>query len=124
MSTDHDDTHASLHTLAGATVLQIVPALREEPVARTALVVAAALLQAGTRALVAAEDGPLAAEFQALGGEFIPLVNATGNPLKLWQGARKLAGLIASEHIEVVHAQSIGGAWEPVLSVNPFEEMI
>ena len=111
MSTDHHDTHASPHTLAGATILQIVPALREEPVARTALIVAAGLLQAGTRALVAAEDGPLAAELQALGGEFIPLVNATANPLKLWQGARKLEGLIASEHIEVVHAQSIGGAW-------------
>jgi glycosyltransferase involved in cell wall biosynthesis len=111
VSTDHHDTHASPHTLAGATILQIVPALREEPVARTALIVAAGLLQAGTRALVAAEDGPLAAELQALGGEFIPLVNATANPLKLWQGARKLEGLIASEHIEVVHAQSIGGAW-------------
>jgi glycosyltransferase involved in cell wall biosynthesis len=111
VSTDHYDTHASPHTLAGATILQIVPALREEPVARTALIVAAGLLQAGTRALVAAEDGPLAAELQALGGEFIPLVNATANPLKLWQGARKLEGLIASEHIEVVHAQSIGGAW-------------
>src|SRR5262245_61881887 len=111
MSTDHNDTHASPHTLAGATILQIVPALREEPVARTALIVAAALLQAGTRALVAAEDGPLAAELQALGGEFVPLVNATANPLKLRRGARKLEGLIASEHIDVVHAQSIGGAW-------------
>jgi glycosyltransferase involved in cell wall biosynthesis len=111
VSTDHDDTHASAHTLAGATILQIVPALREEPVARTALIVAAGLLQAGTRALVAAEDGPLAAELQALGGEFIPLVNATANPLKLRRSARKLQGLIAAEHIDVVHAQSIGGAW-------------
>jgi len=111
VSTDHDDTHESPHTLVGATILQIVPALREEPVARTALIVAAALLQAGTRALVAAEDGPLAAELQALGGEFVPLLNATANPLKLRGGARKLEELIASEHIDVVHAQSIGGAW-------------
>jgi glycosyltransferase involved in cell wall biosynthesis len=111
VSTDHDDTDASPHTLAGATVLQIVPALREEPVARTALIVAAGLLQAGTRALVAGEDGPLAAELQAFGGEFIPLVNATANPLKLRRGARQLEGLIAAEHIDIVHAQSIGGAW-------------
>ena len=74
MSTDHHDTHASPHSLAGATILQIVPALREEPVARTALIVATALVQAGTRALVAGEDGPLAAELQAFGGEFVPLV--------------------------------------------------
>jgi glycosyltransferase involved in cell wall biosynthesis len=111
VSTDHHDTHASPHTLAGATILQIVPALREEPVARTALIVAAALMQAGTRALVAGEDGPLAAELQAFGGEFVPLVNATANPLKLRRGARQLEGLIGSEHIDVVHAQSIGGAW-------------
>jgi hypothetical protein len=69
--------------LAGATVLQIVPALRQEPVARTALDVAAALRQAGARALVAAEDGPLVAELTAAGGEWIPLVNATVNPFRL-----------------------------------------
>ena len=111
MSTDHDDAHVPPHSLAGATVLQIVPALREEPVARTALIVAAALVQSGARALVAAEDGPLASELDALGGERVPLVNATVNPFKLRRSARRLERLIASEHIDIVHAQSIGGAW-------------
>jgi glycosyltransferase involved in cell wall biosynthesis len=97
--------------LADATILQIVPALREEPVARTALIVAAALLQSGARALIAAEDGPLAAELKALGGELIPLVNATANPFKLWRGARSLEALVASKRIDIVHAQSAGGAW-------------
>jgi glycosyltransferase involved in cell wall biosynthesis len=111
VSTDHDDAHVPPHSLAGATVLQIVPALREEPVARTALIVAAALVQSGARALVAAEDGPLASELDALGGERVPLVNATVNPFKLRRSARRLERLIASEHIDIVHAQSIGGAW-------------
>jgi glycosyltransferase involved in cell wall biosynthesis len=111
VSTDHDDTHVAPHSLAGATVLQIVPALREEPVARTALIVAAALVQSGARALIAAEDGPLASELEALGGERIPLVNATVNPLKLRRSARTLERLIASERIDIVHAQSVGGAW-------------
>lgn len=111
MSTDHDDTHVPARTLADATILQIVPALREEPVARTALIVAAALLQSGARALIAAEDGPLAAELKALGGELIPLVNATVNPFKLRRGARSLEAVIASERVDIVHAQSVGGAW-------------
>jgi glycosyltransferase involved in cell wall biosynthesis len=105
------DRQVRPRTLAGATVLQIVPALRQEPVARTALDVAAALRQAGARALVAAEDGPLVAELTAAGGEWIPLVNATVNPFRLRKGARTLERLITSERIDIVHAQSAGGAW-------------
>ena len=111
MSNDHDDSHVSPRTLAGATILQIVPALREEPVARAALNIAQALLQSGARALIAGADGPLVGELQASGGEWIPLVNATTNPFKLRNGASTLERLIASERIDIVHAQSIGGAW-------------
>src|SRR5262245_7494441 len=111
VSNDYGDTHVSPRTLAGATILQIVPTLREEPVARTAVNVAHALLQSGARALVAADDGPLVSELKAFGGEWIPLVNATVNPFKLRRAARTLEQLIASERIDIVHAQSIGGAW-------------
>ena len=102
------DRQVQRRTLAGATVLQIVPALREEPVARTALDVAAALRQAGARALVAGEDGPLVAKLTASRGEWIPLVNATVNPFLLRKSARTLERLITSERIDIVHAQSGG----------------
>jgi glycosyltransferase involved in cell wall biosynthesis len=111
VSNGYGDTHVSPRTLAGATILQIVPALREEPVARTAVNVAHALLQSGARALVAADDGPLVSELKSFGGEWIPLVNATVNPFKLRSAARTLEHLIASERIDIVHAQSVGGAW-------------
>jgi len=111
VSNGYADTHISPRTLAGATILQIVPALREEPVARTAVNVAYALLQSGARALIAADDGPLVAELKAFGGEWVPLVNATANPFKLRGGTRTLENLIASERVDIVHAQSIGGAW-------------
>jgi glycosyltransferase involved in cell wall biosynthesis len=107
----NDDSPVDPRSLAGATVLQIVPALREERIARAALDVACALVQSGARALVAAEDGPLVAELTACGGEWIPLVNATINPFKLRKSARTLERLIASERIDIVHAQSVGGAW-------------
>ena len=109
MSNDYGERQLSPRTLAGATVLQIVPALREEPVARTAVDVAHALLQYGARALVAADDGPLVAELKAFGGEWIPFVNATVNPFKLRKNARLLEELIAHERIDIIHAQSIGG---------------
>jgi glycosyltransferase involved in cell wall biosynthesis len=111
VSDRHGHTDRSPRTLAGATVLQIVPALREEPVARTALIVARALLQSGARALVASEDGPLVAELEGIGGEWKPLVNATANPFRLRGAARELEQLIASERIDIVHAHSIGAAW-------------
>ena len=118
MTSDSRDTHFSSHTLAGATILQIVPALREQAVARAAVDVAYALLQSGARALVAAEDGPLVAELKALGGEWVPLVNATVNPLKLRRGARVLERLIASEGVDIVHAQSVGGAWSANMAAS------
>src|SRR5216684_6055039 len=111
VSNGNGDTHVPPRTLAGATILQIVPALREGPVARTAVNVAYALLQSGARALIAADDGPLVAELKAFGGEWVPLINATVNPLKLRSSARALEQLIASERVDIVHAQSIGGAW-------------
>jgi glycosyltransferase involved in cell wall biosynthesis len=111
VSNGYGDTHVPPRTLAGATILQIVPALREGPVGRTAVNVAYALLQSGARALIAADDGPLVAELKAFGGEWVPLVNATVNPLKLRKSARALEQLIASERVDIAHAQSIGGAW-------------
>ncbi len=78
----------SPRTLAGATILQIVPALREEPVARTAMNVAYALLQSGARALIAAEDGPLADELRPLAANGFRSRTPPVNPFKLRSAAR------------------------------------
>jgi glycosyltransferase involved in cell wall biosynthesis len=101
----------SARTLAGATILQIVPALREEPVARTAVNVSHALLQWGARALIAAEGGPLVNEVTSAGGEWIPLANVTINPFKLRNNARVIEQLIAFEHVDIVHAHSASAVW-------------
>jgi hypothetical protein len=111
VSDGFEGTRVPRRTLAGATILQIVPALYEEPNSRAAVNVAFALLQAGARALVAAADGPLRGELRAFGGEWIELPNATINPLRLRKNARVLENLIAAERIDIVHAQSAGGAW-------------
>src|SRR5258708_13461170 len=69
--------------LPGATVLQILPALTETPAARAAVDVAVALLRSGARVIVAAEEGPLNADLQGLGGEWVRLVTDSANPLAL-----------------------------------------
>jgi glycosyltransferase involved in cell wall biosynthesis len=111
VSDSFEGTRVPRRTLAGATILQIVPALDEEPNSRAAVNVALALLQAGARALVAADDGPLVGELRACGAEWVELPNATINPLRLRKNARVLENLIAAERIDIVHAQSAGGAW-------------
>jgi glycosyltransferase involved in cell wall biosynthesis len=110
VSNGYGERETAPRTLAGATILQVVPALREETVARTALDVAQALRQWGARALIAGAQGPLVEELQAAGGEWIPFANDTVNPLRIRSGARMLEDLINRERIDIVHAHSAGGA--------------
>ena len=109
---------ASRRSLAGATVLQLVPALRDDPPGHTAVDIALALLQSGARAIVAGEGGPLVGELRAFGGEWLPMTNDTFNPLRIRGNARRLANLIASERIDIVHAQSAGAAWSAIAATD------
>jgi glycosyltransferase involved in cell wall biosynthesis len=111
VSESYEGTRIPRRTLAGATILQVIPALHEEPGARAAINVAHALLQAGARALVAAEDGPLVGELRTFGADWVELKNDTLNPFRLRRNAGTLENLVAAERIDIVHAQSAGGAW-------------
>src|SRR4051794_31887674 len=97
--------------LVGATVLQVVPALRENPVARTAIDAARALLQVGARALIAGEAGPLVNEATAAGAEWVALSADTVNPFRLRRNARTIEQLIGLERVDIVHAHSASAAW-------------
>src|SRR5258707_1482150 len=86
-------------SLAGATILQIVPALSDDAAGHAAVDIALTLLQAGARAIIAADGGPLAGELRAFGGEWLPMPNDTFNPLRIRSNAAQLANLIAGERI-------------------------
>ena len=100
--------HASL---AGRTILQVIPRLDAGGAERTTLDVANALVRAGSRALVASEGGRLASELQAIGGVLLPFPAATKNPLAMLLNVRKLARLIIAERVDLVHARSRAPAW-------------
>ena len=64
-------------SLTGATILQLVPALRDDPASHAAVDIALTLLQSGARAIIAGEGGPLVGELRAFGGEWLPMANDT-----------------------------------------------
>ena len=98
-------------SLAGRTVLQVIPRLDAGGAERTTIDVADALVRAGARALVASEGGRLASELQAIGGLLLPFPAATKNPLAMLFNARKLARLLIAERVDIVHARSRAPAW-------------
>ena len=102
--------------LAGATVLQVVPSLAGDPLGRTALNIAHALLRAGARAIVASEGGALVAELEAAGGDWIELADAKLNPLQLKRNAQALESIVTAERVDIVHAQSPSAAWSARLA--------
>lgn len=123
---------AKPRSLTGATILQLVPALRDDPASHAAIDIALTLLQAGARAIVAGEGGPLVGELRAFGGEWLPMANDSVNPLRIRGNAAKLSQLIASERIDLIHAQCAGAAWStlaatdrmPVFAVTSFPDRL
>ncbi len=105
-------------TLAGATVLQIVPAMTDEPAAHAAINNAQMLISCRARAIIAADNGPLAGELRALGGEWLPMSNEGFNPLRVRENAKRLRALIKSDRIDIVHAQSAGAAWSAIMATD------
>jgi glycosyltransferase involved in cell wall biosynthesis len=130
--TVHVALHAKPRSLAGATILQLVPSLRDDPAGHAAVDIAMTLLRSGARAIVAGDGGPLVGDLRAFGGEWLPMPNDTINPLRLKRNAGQIANLIASERVDIVHAQSAGAAWsalqathkQPVFLVTSFPDRL
>ncbi len=104
--------------LAGATILQLVPALSDDPAGHAAVDIALTLLQSGARAIIAGEDGPLVGELRAFGGEFMPMRIDTISPLRIRRNANLLTSLITAERIDIVHAHSASAAWSALAATH------
>ncbi|HZD92011.1 MAG TPA: glycosyltransferase [Pseudolabrys sp.] len=98
-------------SLAGATILQLVPSLSDDPAGHAAADIALTLLHSGARAMVAGDGGPLVGELRTFGGEWLPMAAASLNPVRIVGNARQIGNLIASERIDIVHAHSAAAAW-------------
>jgi glycosyltransferase involved in cell wall biosynthesis len=100
------------------TILQILPHLEAGGAERTAVDVAAALVAAGYRAVVASEGGRLVGELLAAGGEHRPFPAATKNPAKMAVNVGRLARLVRATGADLVHARSRAPAWVALLAAR------
>ncbi len=100
------------------TILQVVPRLDAGGAERSTLEVAAAIVRAGGRALVASAGGRLAHEIEKAGGEIIEMPVHSKNPAVIWNNGGRLARLAATLGVEIIHARSRAPAWSALAAAR------
>ena len=93
------------------TLLQVVPELETGGAEQTTVDVAAAVVAAGGRAIVATRGGRMAERLAKAGGELVELPMETKNPFVMASNARRLAALARENRVSVIHARSRAPAW-------------
>ncbi len=97
--------------LGGLAILQVVPRLDSGGVEQTTLDVAIAVVKAGGQSFVASSGGRLAHRLAATGSELVSLPVHTKNPFKIFLNIFRLAKIINTNNINIVHARSRAPAW-------------
>jgi glycosyltransferase involved in cell wall biosynthesis len=97
-------------------VLQVLPALGTGGVERGTVEMTEAIAKAGGVALVASAGGPLVHAVLRAGGRHIALPLASKNPFVIWRNAGRLAALIRTECVAIVHVRSRAPAWSAWLA--------
>lgn len=99
-------------------MLQLVPRLNSGGAERSAVDVAGALVRAGYAALVASEGGRLVAELEAIGAEWIAMPLDAKSPYGLLANARRIAELVRTRNVILLHARSRAPAWSALLAAR------
>ncbi len=100
------------------TILQVVPRLETGGSETATVEITEALIRAGAAALVATEGGRMAAAIIRAGGEIVDLPVASKNPLTILANTIRLAKLIESRNVALVHARSRAPAWSALVAAR------
>jgi glycosyltransferase involved in cell wall biosynthesis len=100
--------------LKGFTLLQVTPRLEGGGVERVTLDISRAVVRAGGRSLVASLGGALEAELAEGGGRLVRLPAHSRNPLVMAANIPRLARLIKSEGVCLVHVRSRAPAFSAI----------
>ena len=102
----------------GPVVMQVLPALDIGGVERGAIDVAIATARAGWRALVVSSGGSLIHELQRAGVTHVTLPVDSKNPVVMLRNVGRLAELIKTHDVSIVHARSRAPAWSAELAAK------
>lgn len=91
---------------ANFTLLQVIPDLETGGAEQTTLDVAAAVVQAGGRAIVASHGGRMVADLESRGAVWVPMPVHSKNPLVMLANRGRLKDLIRREAVSLVHVRS------------------
>ena len=100
------------------TLLQVVPDLDTGGAEQSTLDVAAAVVRAGGRAIVASRGGRMVERLRKSGAEFIQLPVHSKNPFQIMANGDRLADVIRSEAIDVIHVRSRAPAFSAWLAAH------
>ena len=110
-ATDNGPAVDRVAASGGRTVLQVLPALSgQSGLERDAVEIAAALVAAGNRVVVASAGGPLLHPLARAGAKHVTLPADSTNPLTLYANVKRLTEVIRAEKVDIVHARSHGTA--------------
>ena len=101
----------TLMTDRSPVILQVLPALSTGGLERGAIEIAAAITQAGGKAIVASKPGPLLIQLRHAGALHVPLNLKSKSPVAVLRRARDLQKLIRQQGVDLVHARSRIPAW-------------
>ncbi len=104
-------TEAGAAETRAPAVLQVLPRLVAGGVERGTVDIAAALVRAGWRSLVASSGGPMVQELERAGARHFALPRHSKNPLVMRANIGRLVHLIADRGVDIVHARSRAPAW-------------
>ena len=99
-------------------VLQVLPALGGGGVERGTIEMVAAVAEAGWTPLVASAGGRLVPAVERAGGRHVTLPLHSKQPLRLWANASRLARLVRTEGVDLIHARSRAPAWSAWLAAR------
>lgn len=100
------------------TVLQVIPALDTGGAERTAIDVAAAIVAAGGRAVVASSGGRLVPELTETGAVHISMPLDSKNPLVMAMNIKRLTTLVRDNAVDLLHARSRAPAWSALAAAR------
>jgi len=100
------------------TLLQVTPELETGGAEQTTLDVAAAVVRAGGRSIVASRGGRMAVQLSASGAALVEMPVHSKNPLTMLANAVRLAGLIDREKVSLVHVRSRAPAFSALIAAQ------